>query len=205
MILTSTQLCQSMAIPRSRADLWVDLLNAAMARFDIVEPLHVCAFLAQIGHESARLTAVEENLFYSAAGLRKVFGKYFTAQQAAQYAKRPQAIANRVYANRLGNGDESSGDGWRYRGKGLIQITGRRNHVACGLALDLPLEEKPELLTLPANAAMSAAWFWWNAALNRKAGDDDIRNETRVINGGENGLPDRQAIYDAAKAALGVK
>lgn len=204
MILTAAQLAQALDCQKSRAELWIDPINAALDRYEINEPILIAAFLAQIGHESARLTAVEENLNYSANGLRSTFPKYFTTQQAGAYARKPKAIANRVYANRMGNGDERSGDGWRYRGKGLIQITGKDNHAACGEALGLDLLTAPELLMQPVYAAMSAAWYWASRGLNKRARDNDIRDETRVINGGTHGLADRQALYDAARAAIGV-
>lgn len=202
MTLTTAQLRNALDIPTKRAELWIDPINAALERFKIAEPLHVAAFLAQIGHESAQLGRVEENLNYSSNGLHSVFPKYFTMELAQSYARQPQRIANRVYANRMGNGDEASGDGWRYRGKGLIQITGKENHEKCGRGIGLDLVSTPELLLETTNAASSAGWFWQSRGLNGIA--DDISKVTRVVNGGLNGIEDRKRLFKLAKLALGV-
>jgi putative chitinase len=202
MILTTAQLRNALDIPTKRAELWVDPINETLERFKINEAIQIAAFLAQVGHESAQLSVTEENLNYSANGLRSVFPKYFTVEQADQYARKPEKIANRVYANRMGNGDEASGDGWRYRGKGLIQITGKHNHERCGNSLGLDLIANPELLLETTNAALSAGWFWYSRGLNGIAGD--IRAVTKVINGGLNGLEDRQRLFKLSKMALGV-
>src|SRR5713226_4099532 len=129
---------------------WVAPLNAAMARFDINDARRAAAFLAQIAHESAELCSLTENLSYSAARLMSVWPKRFpTVAAAQQYERNPEKLANFVYASRLGNGDENSGDGWRYRGRGLIQVTGRGNYCAAGTALDLALEDDPDQLAQP--------------------------------------------------------
>lgn len=217
MDISAQQLSQALDCPLERAETWADALNRAMQHFGIEQPRHVAAFLAQIGHESGRLATLEENLNYSAVGLARTWPKRYAERDingkpipgqpnvlALFLHRNPQAIANNVYANRMGNGDEASGDGWRYRGKGLIQLTGRENHRICGEDLDLPLEAQPELLLQPEYAALSAAWFWATHHLNALADDDDVTNETQVINGGTNGLDERIAMYDAAKSALGV-
>lgn len=170
------------------------------------------AFLAQIGVESGQLRAVEENLNYSAQGLLKVFPKYFNAATANAYAHKPQKIANRVYANRLGNGNEASGDGWRFRGRGLIQITGRSNYLlldngGISMTIGTDLIDEPDLLASePQFAADSAAWWWRKAGLNELAdklgGPDDatiFKQITKRINGGYNGLAERQQLYTLAK------
>jgi len=216
-ILTEEQVAKIMACPLMRAAEWVAGLNQAMLQFGIVEPRHVAAFLAQIGHESGRLSRLEENLNYSDIGLSKTWPKRYAELDengkplpgtpnalANSLHRNPQAIANNVYANRMGNGDEASGDGWRYRGKGLIQLTGRENHRICGEDLDLPIEEQPELLLQPKYAAVSAAWFWSAHKLNEMADDDDVENETKVINGGTTGVDERSALYATAKDVLGV-
>lgn len=202
MTLTSAQLRNALDIPSKRAELWIDPINAALERFKIIEPLHVAAFLAQVGHESTQLSVVEENLNYSANGLRGYFSKYFSAGEFDEFARKPQAIANRVYANRMGNGDEASGDGWKHRGRGCIQVTGKHNYEKCGQVLGLDLLEQPDLLLEQMNAALSAGWFWHSRGLNGLAGD--IRATTKVINGGLNGLDDRKKLYKLAKMALGV-
>lgn len=190
-------------------------LRLAMMRYNIDNPNRIRAFLAQIGHESGQLSAVVENLNYSAKALRSVFGKYFkTDAEAEQYARKPEAIANVVYANRLGNGDTKSGDGWKYRGRGLIQITGKSNYNEASqkmyaLPLGVDFVDEPELLATPEYAAQSAAWWWENAGLNAVADGLGGANDTEVfkqitkrINGGYNGLDDRLAIYERAKTVI---
>ena len=190
-------------------------LRMAMIRYNIDNPNRVRAFLAQIGHESGQLSAVVENLNYSAKALRSVFGKYFkTDAEAEKYARKPEAIANVVYANRLGNGDTKSGDGWRYRGRGLIQITGKSNYNEASqkmyaLPLGVDFVDEPELLATPDYAAQSAAWWGENAGLNAVADGLGGANDTEVfkqitkrINGGYNGLDDRLAIYERAKTVI---
>ncbi|MBF0304203.1 MAG: glycoside hydrolase family 19 protein [Alphaproteobacteria bacterium] len=175
----------------------------ACAQFGIDTPMRQAAFLAQVAHESGHLAHVVENLNYSAAGLASVFPKKFpTKEIQAAYARRPEAIANRAYANRLGNGDEDSGDGNRFKGRGLIQITGRENYRSCGQALGLDLLAGPQLLEVPIVAAQSAGWFWDLRALNRVADSGDVAAVTRRVNGGSNGLADRQANYALALAVL---
>jgi putative chitinase len=187
-----------------RAAQWVAPLQAACDKYQINAPLRVAAFLAQCGVESARLTAVSENLNYSAAGLLSTFPTHFDEAEAEQYANKPPMIANRVYANRYGNGDEASGDGWTYRARALIGITFHDNYVLCGLGIDLPLLDQPELLEQPANSATAAAWWWANHNLNALADAQQFQQITRAINGGLNGYSERLALYTAAKAALGI-
>jgi putative chitinase len=174
---------------------WVNPLNHTFDRFGIRD---LAEFLGHVGHESARLSQIHENLNYSSSALIATFGKYFSLGEESIYARKPQAIANRVYANRMGNGPEESGDGWRYRGKGLIQITGKENHQKCGEALGLDLIENPDLLLEPEYAALSAGWYWHSRNLDGK----DMRASTKAINGGMNGYADRIAIYEAALKVL---
>lgn len=187
-----------------RASQWTVPLQQACDRYFINTPLRVAAFLAQVGVESARLTALSENLNYSAEGLLATFPKYFNAVQAAQYERQPQRIANHVYANRYGNGDEASGDGWRFKGRGCLQITFKDNYAACGKAIGLPLDSHPELLEQPCNAALAAGWYWDSRDLNKLADAGRFEGITRAINGGLNGYSERLALYAAGKRALGV-
>jgi putative chitinase len=187
-----------------RSAQWTSALQSACDRYHINTPLRVAAFLAQVGVESARLTAVVENLNYSANGLLTTFPKYFNAVQAAQYEHQPQRIANRVYAGRYGNGDEMSGDGWKFRGRSLIQITFRDNYASCGKAIALPLDSHPELLEQPCNAALAAGWFWDSRDLNKLADAGNFSGIVRGINGGLNGYSERLALYAAAKKSLGL-
>ena len=179
-------------------------LAEACAEWNIDTPLRLAAFLAQIAHESGQFRALVENLNYSAEALLRVFPRHFDAGQAAAYARQPERIGSRVYANRMGNGDEASGDGWSYRGRGLIQVTGKTNYAACGAALGLDLIAQPELLEQPAPATRSAAWFWNRHDLNRLADARDITTITRRINSGLTGLDDRKACYARACTALEV-
>ncbi|CDK99778.1 Lytic enzyme [Magnetospirillum gryphiswaldense MSR-1 v2] len=183
---------------------FVTPLAEACAEWGIDAPLRLAAFLAQIAHESGQLRALVENLNYSAEALLRVFPRHFDATQATAYARQPERIGSKVYANRMGNGDEASGDGWRYRGRGLIQVTGKANYAACGTALGLDLIVQPELLEQPDAAARSAGWFWHRNGLNRPADARDIETITRRINGGLTGLDDRKACYARACAAMEV-
>lgn len=184
-------------------------LDKAMKECGIDTAERARAFLAQVGHESAQLNRVEENLKYSAQALRKVFPKYFqTQQEAVMYAYHPEQIANRVYANRMGNGGEKSGDGWKYRGRGLIQITGRDNYVAMSALMGKDLTVWPDALLMPLDACLSAA-LWWkanglNALADKLATDERKTFEaiTKRVNGGLNGIDDRWEIYQRAKAAI---
>jgi putative chitinase len=178
-------------------------LNAAMSWADINTPERIGGFIAQSAHESMGYTVFAENLNYSAQGLLKTFPKYFTATLANTYARNPRMIANRVYANRMGNGDEPSGDGWKYRGKGAIQLTGKDNHRRCGEAFGLDLVNNPELLLQPENLFKSAAWFWKANGLNAIADAQDFTKLTKRINGGTTGLQDRLAYYQRARKVLG--
>jgi putative chitinase len=162
------------------------------------------SFLAQLAHESGQFTVISENLNYSATGLQKVFKKYFpTPELANAYAKQPQRIANRVYANRMENGPEESGDGWKYRGRGFIQLTGKRNYRLCGAALGINLLEDPDYVSRsPIGAIETALWFWTVNNLNTFADRDDIKGQTFKINGGSNGLAERLKYYENAKRVL---
>lgn len=181
---------------------YYDPLVAAMRRFNITNPQEQQMFLAQVAHESGGFTLVEENMNYSAAGLLKTFPKYFEPQQARDYARNPVAIANRVYANRMGNGDEFSGDGAKFIGRGLIQLTGRANYTA--FAKDILGDQWTALIREPGTvsadphyAALSAAWFWSKNKCGELA--HDIEACTKRINGGRNGLDDRIAKLAIAR------
>jgi putative chitinase len=153
-------------------------------------------FLAQVAHESANFRATVENFNYSAEGLRKTFGKYFDETSALDYARDPERIANRAYANRMGNGDEASGDGWRFRGRGLIQLTGRTNYALYSLQNANNAIMEPESVGRIELASDSAGWFWSTNRLNQLSDTGDIRAVTRRVNGGFNGLDDRQIKYE---------
>ncbi len=200
--MNSEQLAQAAGCKPAIAEAWLPYMTAAMAHFSITTPSRMAAFVAQVSHESARLTQIEENLDYSAAALLDVFEEHFMPSQAQRYARKPEAIANRVYADRMGNRDEASGDGWMYRGRGLIQITGKDNYRACGEGIGLPLVLKPEMLLLKSNAAMSAAWYWSAHGCNELADRGDFSGITRAINGGLNGEADRLALLAKSQAVF---
>jgi putative chitinase len=185
-------------------DYWYDALCQILPVYEINTPKRVAAFLAQCAHESGNFRFLKENLNYKAASLRKVFAKYFpTDELAAQYEKKPEKIANRVYANRMGNGDEASGDGFRYLGRGLIQLTGKNNYTIFAASIDTPLEEIPEYLQTFEGAVQSACWFWEQNNLNKEADAKDIKLMTRKINGGFIGLEDRIKHYEHALHLFG--
>jgi putative chitinase len=194
-MITAQQIADALGIPIARAQAWFKPINDALFKFDINTPKRVAAFLAQIGHESVLLTHVEESLYYSADLLIKYFHNHFTAAEAEIYAHKPAAIANRAYGGRNGNGDEASGDGWKYRGRGLIQITFHDNYKACGAALGVDFVGCPELLTHLDFAALSAGWYWKSHGCNELADAGDMVGITKNINGGTNGLDQRQALY----------
>jgi putative chitinase len=189
-------------------DNWYDALCEILPEYEINTPQRVAAFVAQCAHESGGFKVLKENLNYKAASLRKVFPKYFpTDAIAADYASRPnkqEAIANRVYANRMGNGPEESGDGFRYCGRGLIQLTGKDNYSWFAASLEMPVEEASEYLSTFEGAVQSACWFWETNNLNQWADKGDILTLTKRINGGTIGLEDRIKHYNHALHVLGA-
>ncbi|HCE5957198.1 glycoside hydrolase family 19 protein [Pseudomonas aeruginosa] len=208
MLITEQQLLQIFPNAGHRAGFFVPALNAAMGRFGITSPVRVAVFLAQVGHESSQLARLVENLNYSARGLAAIWPSRYRGADgkpnalALNLARHPQAIANNTYASRNGNGDEASGDGWRYRGRGLLQITGRSNYRAASAGLGQPLEQEPELLEQPEFAALSAAWWWSTHSLNDLADRGEFAAITRRINGGTNGQAERLELWERAKAVL---
>ena len=184
---------------------WHGVLDQLLDDYEINTPLRVAHFVAQCAHESGNFVFIKENLNYKAASLQKTFPKYFpTAELAAQYANRPERIANRVYANRMGNGDEASGDGFRYCGRGLIQLTGKDNYTFFAGSLDISVEEASEYLATFEGSAQSACWFWEQNNLNRFADANDVKGLTRAINGGYIGLEDRISHTEHALHVLGA-
>ena len=165
------------------------------AKFEINTPLRLAHFLSQCGHESGQFRVVNENLNYGAKGLLGIFKKYFPTEDKAKiYERKPEKIANLVYASRMGNGPESSGDGYKYRGRGYIQLTGKNNYVAFGKAINEDIAANPDLVATQ-YPLLSAAWFWSSNGLNtiadKGATDADVTAITKRVNGGTIGLPDR--------------
>lgn len=187
---------------------WHQVLVQLLPDYEINTPQRVASFLAQCAHESGGFTALKENLNYKPATLRKIFPKYFPTDDIANaYCSMPnkqEAIANRVYANRMGNGDEHSGDGYRYCGRGLIQLTGKDNYTFFAGSIDVSVEEASEYLQTFEGAVQSACWFWESNNLNQYADKGDILTMTKRINGGTIGLEDRIKHYEHALHVLGV-
>ena len=206
-ILTLDQLKQ-MVPGNPYIDHWYEALEQLLPDYDINTPQRVAAFIAQCAHESGGFKAIKENLNYKPATLRKLFSKYFPDDSIAEkYASLPnkqEAIANRVYGGRMGNGPESSGDGYRYCGRGLIQLTGKDNYTRFAQSLEISPEEVSEYLGTFEGCAQSACWFWEANNLNQWADKGDILTLTKRINGGTIGLEDRIKHYNHALHVLGV-
>lgn len=184
---------------------WYSALERILPDYDIDTPERVAAFIAQCAHESSNFTVLKENLNYRWESLRKVFPKYFPADDSAKkYARNQQMIANRVYANRMGNGDEASGDGWKFCGRGLIQLTGRNNHQDFADSIETPIEEIADYLMTFEGAVQGACWFWETNNLNQWADKRDIITLTKRINGGTIGLEDRIKKYEKCCNILGI-
>jgi putative chitinase len=178
-------------------DEWCSSLNDFLPNYEIDGLERVSAFISQCAHESGNFAFLKENLNYRWESLRRVFPKYFPNDELAKkYAHNQQAIASRVYANRMGNGDEASGDGWKYCGRGLIQLTGYNNYKKFADYVELDVDDLPEYLTTFDGAIHSACWFWEINNLNKFADSNDLRGLTRAINGGYNGLEDRISKYE---------
>ena len=211
-MLTLSQLKQ--LLPKNPyVEHWHHALSQLLPDYDINTPNRIAAFVAQCSHESGGFTTLKENLNYKPQSLRRLFPKYFTDDAIAnQYCARPDkqaAIGSRIYANRMGNGDESSGDGYRYCGRGLIQLTGRSNYQSFADSIEvdgrpLKIDEVPEYLATFEGAAQSACWFWETNKLNQWADAGDILTLTKRINGGTIGLDDRKKHYEHALHVLGA-
>jgi len=171
---------------------WLEPLESACFRYEINTPLRQAAFIGQCAHESNKFKTLQENLNYSADGLRKIWPSRFPTEEAAlPYHRNPERIANKVYGGRMGNGTEETGEGWAYRGRGLIQLTGKDNYRLASDALGVDFVSSPDLVLQPEYAALTAAWFWNKRQLNREADAKDYAAMTKKINGGFVGLDDR--------------
>lgn len=203
MLITEKQF-QTLFPTAKNAKAWTDAINEILPRYDITAGPRLWMFLAQCGHESARFTSFQENFNYSRDGLLRVFPKYFDRLNVDQYVRQPEKIANRVYANRMGNGNEASGDGWRYRGCGVLQITGTQNMQSFFKACypDTWQDCKPEMLLEPKTSIEAACWFWKSRKLNRISDSENIETTTRLINGGTHGIESRRKLYATAKKLL---
>jgi len=186
-------------------DHWHHAMEQALPDYDINTPRRIAAFVAQCSHESGGFKFLKENLNYKAESLVRVWPRYFKdAATARKYAHNQEAIANRAYANRMGNGSEASGDGWKFCGRGLIQLTGRNNYQAFADSIETDINDIPEYLATFEGAVQSACWFWESNNLNKWADTGDILTLTKKINGGTLGLADRQKHYNHALHILGA-
>lgn len=195
MNISKEMLVESHTCSAEMADKWVDAINATCERFEINTPERIAGFLSQTAHESGGFRFVVENLNYRADVLLRFWPKRFTLESAQACAMKPEKIANIAYCNKNGNGDEASGEGYKYRGRGLIQLTGKDNYTAFGSACGVDAVAHPEIVESPDAAALSAGWFWNTRHLNNYADAKDIVGMTKRINGGTNGLDDRQTRY----------
>jgi putative chitinase len=178
---------------------YVDPLNEVAEYYEINTKERVAAFVAQCAHESGAFNFTKENLNYGAKGLMGTFKKYFPTEDIAkQYDRQPERIANKVYANRMGNGDEASGDGFKYCGRGLIQLTGKSNYQRFANDLEVSIDECVAYMETPEGAVASAGWFWDNNDLNQYCDKNDFVTLTKRINGGTIGLEDRKHHYEVA-------
>jgi putative chitinase len=206
MELTKEQLKQ--LLPKNKfVDHWYEVLAQLLPDYEIDTPQRIAAFIAQCSHESGGFTTIKENLNYRPESLVRLFSKYFDLPTAQRYCALPnkqEAIANRIYASRMGNGDESSGDGYKYCGRGLIQLTGKDNYFWFSASLGITPEDASEYMATFEGAAQSACWFWENNKLNQWADAGDILTLTKRINGGTIGLEDRIKHYEHALHVLGV-
>ena len=204
MELTKEQLKQ--LLPKNPyIDQWHKALSQLLPDYEINTPKRIAAFIAQCAHESGGFIFLSENLNYKAESLVKVFPKYFKdISMAKAYEKQPEKIANKIYADRMGNGNELSGDGYKYRGRGLIQLTGKTNYTWFAASLSISPEEAAEYMSTFEGAAQSACWFWETNKLNEWADKGDIEKMTKIINGGTIGLEDRKKHYEHALHVLGA-
>ena len=189
----------------NEADEWHEHIVYMLPKYDIDTPERVAGFMAQCGHESNNFRVLKENLNYSATALDKIFGKYFkrAGRDAQQYHRQPEKIANVIYANRMDNGDTASGDGWKFRGRGIIQLTGRYNYTKFAKSINTGLRATVEYLEAKQGALESACWYWDTNGLNAIADSQDIVKMTKRINGGTIGLADRKKHYKHALEVFG--
>lgn len=189
----------------TQADQWYESMCKILPKWQITSVQRVAGFIAQCAHESRNFTVLRENMNYSASRLNVIFPKYFVraGRNAWDYHRQPEKIANVVYANRIGNGNTTSGDGWRFRGGGLIQLTGRYNYSKFGESIGITAEQAVEYVQTKDGALDSACWFWHVNNINTYCDRQDIRGMTRRINGGTNGLEHRNSLWIHALDVLG--
>lgn len=200
--MEAQQLADAAKIDLPHAEAIIGPMNVAIERADLSTPERLAAFIAQTGHESGGFRFMEENLNYKAESLCRVWPSHFNAENAAEYAHQPEKIASRAYANRMANGNEESGDGWTYRGRGWLQTTGKSGYTQLSDATQIDFVSNPDAVATPEGAAISAAVFWEKHNLNRHVDNNDFVGLTKAINGGTIGLEDRMARFNHAMTVL---
>lgn len=205
--ITVEQIQRATGATRANAEMYLPFLQGTCKAYDINTPRRISGFLSQIGHESGGLARLEESLNYSVEALLSMFGRHRISEaDARRYGRAPgqqanqEAIANCLYGGEWGRknlGNTQAGDGWKFRGRGLKHLTGRDNYQRCGYAIGEDFITYPERLLMPVNAALSAGWFWWVNRLNQIADRGDVPAMTKVVNGGDNGLKERTALWNA--------
>lgn len=199
--MTPEKLAAVLDIPLARAEKWALPLSNSMAWFGIDALAHQAAFLANVAHETGMLTRTTENLNYSAKRLMEVWpGRFKTLESTKPYAGKPEALANFVYGGRLGN--TQPGDGWKFRGRGLIQLTGRANYTEATEELGVDLLTDPDIVAAPSMAACTAGWFWSKRGISAKVDAKDYEGVCKAVNGGLNGLKERNALCRKAEGVL---
>lgn len=199
------QMVEELLAGNSEAGEWYEKMCVVLPKWDIDTVERVAGFIAQCGHESRDFSVLTENLNYSASALNKIFPKYFrrAGRDANEYHRQPQRIANVIYADRMGNGDPMSGDGWKYRGGGVLQLTGHNNYAAFGASIGMTAAEATDYVRTKEGALESACWFWKENNINRYCDKQDIVGMSKAINGGTHGLDDRKDRYTHAMDVLG--
>lgn len=196
------QLSEAAKLDEAHAEALMPGLEAAIKTADLTTPARLAAFIAQCGHESGGFKFLEENLNYKPETLCRVWPTHFNHENCHDFTGNPQAIANRAYAGRMGNGSEESGDGWNYRGRGFLQLTGKANYEHASHDLGFDFVSEPDAVATPEGAALTAAWFWKKHNLNHYVDNNDFTQMTKIINGGTIGLEDRVARFNHAMSVL---
>ena len=200
--MNAQQFAEAAKIDLAHAEALIEPMNVAIEKADLSTPARLAAFIAQCGHESGNFRYMEENLNYKAETLCRTWPSHFNEENAQEYAHNPEKIANRAYAHRMKNGDEESGDGWNYRGRGWLQTTGRAGYEELSDVTQIDFLSNPDAVATPEGAAVSAAVFWEKHNLNHHVDNNDFVGLTKAINGGTIGLEDRMARYEHAMSVL---
>ena len=200
--MEAQQLADAVKIDLAHAEALLPGLEAAIKTADLDTPARLSAFLAQTGHESGGFKFLEENLNYKPETLCRVWPSHFNEENCHEFSGNPEAIANTAYAGRMGNGDAETGDGWRYRGRGFLQLTGKENYEHASSDLGFDFVSEPDAVATPEGAALTAAWFWKKHNLNHYVDNNDFTQMTKIINGGTIGLEDRVARFNHAMSVL---